>query len=93
MKFSFERIDLLAIQRTFSWPIATRSMLVALVVGTILNAINQGSEILNGGSVSFRRLILTYAVPFFVSSYGAYAAFRRLDSLTGSVNSTNDRDG
>ena len=50
-----------------------RSLLVALVVGTILNAINQGSAIVLGEHVVLWKIALTYCVPFAVSSYGTYA--------------------
>lgn len=92
MRHFLEQIDWLALQRTFSTSILTRSVLVAIVVGTILNAINQGSEILNGEPVNITRLLLTYAVPFFVASYGAFAALSRLDSLTGSKHSRDDEE-
>ena len=55
--------------------------MVTVVVGTILNAINQGAEILGSGPVDLLRLLLTYAVPFFVASYGAYSAFARLETI------------
>ncbi len=47
------------------------SMQVALVVGTILNAINQGDALLGGGPVVWWKLVLTYCVPYFVCTYGA----------------------
>jgi hypothetical protein len=66
-----------AIRRTFSRPVVTRSLAVSLTVGTILNAINQGAEIVHGQPVNMLKLVLTYAVPFFVASFGAYSAFRQ----------------
>ena len=65
-----------ALQRTFSWPSVRRSLAVAVVIGTVLNAINQGPEIFSGHWPIWWRLILTYFVPFAVASYGSYAAFR-----------------
>jgi hypothetical protein len=53
-----------------------RSLLVALVVGTALNLINQGPEMLSGAAPVIWKLVLTYVVPFLVASYGSYAAFR-----------------
>ena len=50
--------------------------MVALVVGTALNAINQGPEIVSGHWPIWWKLVLTYFVPFAVASYGSYAAFR-----------------
>lgn len=80
VRTSLRWIDWHAVRRTLSRAILARSIAVSLVVGTILNAINQGSEILAGQPVNIARLLMTYAVPFFVASYGAYAAFRRLDA-------------
>lgn len=65
-----------ALRRTFAWPSVRRSLAVALVIGTLLNAINQGPEIFTGHWPVWWKLILTYFVPFAVASYGSYAAFR-----------------
>ena len=48
-----------------------RSLLVALVVGTILNLINQGDALVSGAALDMTKLLLTYAVPYCVSTYGA----------------------
>ena len=48
-----------------------RSLWVALVVGTILNLINQGDRLLSGQHLDFMKIALTYLVPYFVSTYGA----------------------
>ena len=65
-----------AVRRAFAGPSLRRSLLVAVVVGTVLNGINQGAEILSGHWPVWWKLILTYFVPFAVASYGSYAAFR-----------------
>jgi hypothetical protein len=65
-----------ALRRTFSWRSVRRSLAVALVVGSILNAINQGDALLGGQPVVLWKLLLTYFVPFAVASYGSYAAYR-----------------
>jgi hypothetical protein len=49
---------------------------VALVVGTILNLINQGEALFGAATVSWAKLVLTYLVPFFVCAYGALTAGR-----------------
>jgi hypothetical protein len=49
---------------------------VAVIVGTALNAINQGPELLAGAHPVVWKIALTYFVPFAVASYGSYAAFR-----------------
>jgi hypothetical protein len=48
-----------------------RSLQVALVVGTLLNLINQGDALLHGRRVNFLKLALTFAVPYIVATYGA----------------------
>ena len=64
-----------ALRRTFAASSVRRSLTVALVIGTVLNAINQGPEIVSGHWPVWWKLILTYFVPFAVASYGSYAAF------------------
>ncbi|WP_164844010.1 nitrate/nitrite transporter NrtS [Croceicoccus ponticola] len=53
-----------------------RSLAVALIVGLILNLINQGDRLLDMQGVVWWRAALTFIVPFCVASYGAYAALR-----------------
>lgn len=65
-----------ALRRTFAWPSTRRSLIVAAIIGTVLNAINQGPELVSGHWPIWWKLILTYFVPFAVASYGSYAAFR-----------------
>ena len=47
-----------------------RSFYVALVVGTILNLINQGDAIFGTTRINWVKIILTYFVPYAVSTYG-----------------------
>jgi hypothetical protein len=68
-----------ALRRTFSGPVVRRSLAVAVVIGTILNVINQGPEIFSGQWPVWWKLLLTYFVPFAVASYGSYAAFQSSD--------------
>ena len=65
-----------AARRTLTGKALRRSLLVALVVGTALNVINQGPEMFTGHWPVIWKLALTYVVPFLVASYGSYAAFR-----------------
>lgn len=58
-------------------PVSTNAVRVALVVGTCLNLINQGSAIWHGAPVEWGKFLLNYAVPFLVSSYSGAKA--RLD--------------
>ena len=48
-----------------------RSFAVALVVGTILNLINQGDVLFASGSLNVTKIFLTYIVPYCVATYGA----------------------
>ena len=48
-----------------------RSLYVALVVGTVLNLINQGDALLGMASINWLKLVLTYCVPYAVCTYGA----------------------
>jgi hypothetical protein len=54
-------------------PMLRRSLLTAIVVGTVLTAINQGTTLLDGNlPVSLAwKVPLTYAVPFCVATWGA----------------------
>jgi hypothetical protein len=47
-----------------------------MIIGTILNGINQGDAVLGGQPLVLWKLLLTYFVPFAVASYGTYAAYR-----------------
>lgn len=51
--------------------IPRRSALVAIVVGTILNIINQGDLVLAGEAPHLGKLAMTYLVPYGVATYGA----------------------
>jgi len=68
-----------ALVRTFAAASIRRSLAVAAIIGTVLNAINQGPDIFSGHWPVWWKLVLTYFVPFAVASYGSYAAFRSGD--------------
>ncbi len=53
-----------------------RSFVIALVVGTLLNIINQYDALLLTGSVNFFKIILTYCIPFCVSLFSAWLSLR-----------------
>jgi hypothetical protein len=48
-----------------------KALMTALVVGTILTLINHGDVILAGGSINYFKVVLTYCVPFCVTTWGA----------------------
>lgn len=68
-----------------------RSLVVALIVGTILNLINQGDALLNGTAINIAKIILTYAVPYFVATYGAVSF--RLATMRANPAAYTDGDG
>jgi len=51
--------------------VPARSARVAIVVGTLLNLINQGDALLGDGGLSWAKMALTYVVPYCVATYGA----------------------
>jgi len=61
----------LAIHYSLSDGIPRRSIYVALVVGTVLNLINQGDAIFSAMAINWSKIVLTYMVPYAVSTYGA----------------------
>jgi hypothetical protein len=67
MMSTFER----ACRYCVSDGIPRRSFYVALVVGTILNLINQGDALFGPAAVNWLKVALTYLVPYAVSTYGA----------------------
>ena len=60
-------------------PMLRRSIIAAIVVGTILTVLNQGDIIFSGNwnGDLYWKVPLTYCVPFFVSTYGALSISRR----------------
>ena len=48
-----------------------RSLIVALIVVVILNAIDQGDALLGDGEVDWVKMTLTFVVTYFVATYGA----------------------
>jgi hypothetical protein len=59
-------------------PTLKRSLIIALIVGTILLAINQGDLLVRGvwSSAFFWKIPLTYLVPFVVATCGALGSSR-----------------
>jgi len=61
----------LALQYALVDGVPRRSLCVALVVGTVLNLINQGEALYGAQTITWWKLILTFMVPYAVSTYGA----------------------
>lgn len=60
--------------------VVSTALRVAVVVGTVLTLINQGDALFGGGQVNVLKAVLTYAVPYMVSTHGAVTARLRLMS-------------
>ena len=70
-----------AFQRALRPPILNRSVKIAVVVGTLLNLINQGDRLFGAGDINWIKLVLTFLVPFCVATFGAWAALRDGDKV------------
>ena len=59
--------------------VVKRSFKVALLVGTVLIAINQGNLLLSGAATSdlLWKIPLTYCVPYAVSTFASVQSLRR----------------
>ena len=70
-----------------------QALKIAIFVGTVLNLINQGDYIFNMmlDKINYFKLVLTYFVPFFVSTYTAVSISLRLKIGDKAVASTNLR--
>ncbi len=60
-----------------------RSLVVALVVGSVLNLINQGDALFAGRPIDWLKILLTFAVPYCVSTYGAVSYHLKMLHSTG----------
>jgi hypothetical protein len=67
----------------FERGIVRRSLILAAIVGTILNLINQGDALLGGTHLVAWKIVLTYCVPYCVATYGAVTA--RLEMIRRSA--------
>jgi hypothetical protein len=55
-------------------PVVINAIKVSLVVGTCLNAINQGAALWHGSGVEWDKVLLNFVVPYLVASYSAARA-------------------
>jgi hypothetical protein len=56
---------------TVTTGVPRRSLTAAVVVGSISNLINQGDALFAGRPLDWTKLVLTYLVPYCVTTYGA----------------------
>jgi hypothetical protein len=68
-----------------------RSLYVALIVGTVLNLINQGDALLGWSSINWLKVVLTYCVPYAVCTYGAVSYELRVRASGNSLNERSAR--
>jgi hypothetical protein len=61
----------IACRCAFSNGVPRRSLGVALIVGALLNMINQGDAFVSGRPLDWLKIALTFLVPYGVSTYGA----------------------
>ena len=60
-----------------------RAFWVAIVVGAILNLINQGDALFGAGTVNWIKVTLTFLVPYVVSTHGAVSS--RLRAISSAL--------
>ncbi len=66
------------------WKLLRRSALIALLMGTVLTAINNGGVILSGGSSALAwKVPLTYCSPFLVATWGGIVNARIREPAPG----------
>lgn len=70
------------LQQALSRRVVTQSILIALVVGSVLNAINQGDAVLADQPINLFKVALTFAVPFLVATFGAWSMARSIARRT-----------
>ena len=64
------------VQMMFSDGTPKKAFFTALVVGTILTTINHGDSILNGMTPPVWKVVLTFCVPYCVTTWGAITGKR-----------------
>ena len=65
----FDKLNL--IQLAFGAGTPKKAFITALVVGSILTVINHGDMILSGEYPNWLKVLLTYCVPYCVTTWGA----------------------
>jgi methyl-accepting chemotaxis protein len=73
-----------------------RSIKTSLVVGTILNLINQGSVIFGDGEINLLKMLLTYVVPYSVATYAGTSTIlnhmRKVDCAKANAENANNAE-
>ena len=63
-----------ALTTALSGAYLARAILVMIIVGSVLTLIDQVEALFQGAPLNFAKLLLTYVVPFCVSTYGTWSA-------------------
>ena len=65
--------------------VVRRAVRISLIVGTLLVLINHGDALIRGefGLVRISKMLLTYLVPYCVSTYASVAAILELQTRSG----------
>ncbi len=69
------------LEMIFRKKIVMRSLKVGLIVGTALNIINQGDAIFGDAQFDIFKAVMTYLVPYCVSTYVAVSSLREETTL------------
>lgn len=59
------------VRRMFYPEVVRNALQVALVVGLVLNLVNQGGALFGGGPLIWSQLLLNFLVPYCVASFSA----------------------
>ena len=68
------------IRLVLSGRIAADALRVAIVVGTLLNGVNQGAALFGGEAIAWGSVVLNFIVPYCVATYAAARNEARLRS-------------
>ena len=63
-----------ALKTALSGSYLARAITVMIIVGSVLNLINQSEALFQCNPLNFAKLLLTYVIPFCVSTYGTWSA-------------------
>lgn len=72
-------------ETAFCPAILKQSLLTSIIVGSVLNLINQGAVLWGDAQLNVTQLLLTYLVPYCVSTFSGVKTQRRLLKRVGSV--------
>lgn len=76
MTASYEETDLSLTRLLFGDGTPRKAFLTALFVGTVLTIINHGDNLLSGEAPPVWKVLLTYCVPYCVTTWGAFTGKR-----------------